>query len=139
MNIFYTIITAALLLLINTSHAATLILDGTASFSQSQNPSIHKTQLDRAIRKAKAATHTSSVKFRKTTKSQHVLTHAYNFNFVEWYLNDEISLEDLLHLADELTSLQPNATDKQPADSVWKTPTVIYNLSFCTRLLSNFK
>lgn len=72
MNIFYTIITASILLLINISHAGTLILDGTTSFSQSKNPSIHKTQLDRAITKAISATHTSSVRFRKTAKSQTV-------------------------------------------------------------------
>ncbi len=152
MNIFYTIITTTILLLINTSHAATLILDGTTSFSQSPFPSVHQTQLYLAITKAKSATHTSAVKFRKTPKSQTsavkfrktpksqiVLNQAYNFNFVEWYLKDEISLEDLLQLAHELTSLQPCDTDKQPADSVWKTALVIYNLSFCSSLLSHFK
>lgn len=139
MNIFYTIITTTILLLINTSHAATLILDGTTSFSQSPFPSVHQTQLYLAITKAKSATHTSAVKFRKTPKSQIVLNQAYNFNFVEWYLKDEISLEDLLQLAHELTSLQPCDTDKQPADSVWKTALVIYNLSFCSSLLSHFK
>lgn len=127
------------MLLINTSHAATLILDGTTSFSQSPFPSVHQTQLYLAITKAKSATHTSAVKFRKTAKSQIVLNQAYNFNFVEWYLKDEISLEDLLQLAHELTSLQPCDTDKQPADSVWKTALVIYNLSFCSSLLSHFK
>lgn len=135
MNIFYPLISAALLLGLTTSHAATLILDGTKSFTEKHPFSVHQTQLDRAITKAKTAIHTTAVDVRNGKTSGVVLMQAYNFNFVDWYLKDEISLEDLLSLARALTSLQPSATNKQTADSVWKTPLVTYNLSFCNALL----
>ncbi len=131
-----TIIITVILIGLNPTYAATLLLNRTQTFSDlPSNLSAHAD----AIEKAKRELRTSSESFEYTTTTpQIIITQAYNFNFVQWYLNEEISLAELLSLAMALTSLQHSA-DTDSTNSIWKTPLVKYNLDFSKALLALFE
>lgn len=135
MKTIRTLTITAILLGLSITYAATLLLNGAQSFSDSPNNAIANSD---AVEKAKIELSISTDSFEYTpATSQITMTQAYNFNFVQWYLNNEINLAELLSLALTLTSLQNPANDES-ADSIWKTPLVKYNLDFSKALLALF-
>jgi hypothetical protein len=136
MKTIRTLTITAILLGLSTTYAATLLLNGAQSFSDSPSNAIANSD---AVEKAKIELSISTDSFEYTpTTSRITLAQAYNFNFVQWYLNNEINLADLLDLAVALTSLH-NPTDDESPDSIWKTPLVLYNLAFSKALLALFQ
>jgi hypothetical protein len=136
MKTIRTLTIMAILLGLSTTYAATLLLNGAQSFSDSPSNAIANSD---AVEKAKIELSISTDSFEYTpTTSRITLAQAYNFNFVQWYLNNEINLADLLDLAVALTSLH-NPTDDESPDSIWKTPLVLYNLAFSKALLALFQ
>ncbi|QOL20382.1 hypothetical protein [Candidatus Bodocaedibacter vickermanii] len=136
MNKIKTTIIATILIGLSPTYSATLLFNDAQTLSDSShNLNAHAA----AINKAKKESKTSSEFFEYlTTTPQVTITHAYNFNFAQWYLNDDINLVELLSLAIALTSLQYSA-DTQPINTIWTTPLIRYNLDFSKALLALFE
>lgn len=117
-------------------YAATLLFNDTDTFSNSSSNSRAYITAIKRIKKELEITNTPFKDINLTPET--TLTHAYNFNFVHWYLNDEISLAELLTLAIALTSLH-HSSDDVSINSTWKTPLLRHNLDFSNAVLALFE